>query len=92
MSDFRVVNAEKFEFQGCPGPKDGITFPGVEDLFGRLSDPRFRDAIDIVERSTGKMTGLKHQVRKQLVHDRIANMQAAVQKKRIDLALRRGVK
>jgi hypothetical protein len=79
-------NAPPLIMRGSPGK--GSRIVPEKELFAMLeANPGMRKAISIVEKVYGSETGLRRAVRKQMKHDRISSIHAAVNKRAIDLTL-----
>jgi len=82
----KKANAPELLCQTLPNGSDGRSLPTHRELLEMLDNPKFRKAIDIIEKDMGCETMLKYTKRKEMVHDRIADMGVNIQAKAIDLA------
>ena len=89
---------EPFVFQGAPEPDRGVRYITPERAFEIADDPELRKALDVIQKENAKnfpkyfankALGIKKLVQKQLIHDMYADAQAMVQKKIIEMGMRK---
>lgn len=80
------AGAPHLQCKKLPDGTDGRTLPSMHDLAKLLENPKFRAAIDLVERATGSETALKHAVRMSLRRSQRDDLAVRVQARAIMLA------
>lgn len=78
-------------FQGSPDPKSGTRVLSMQEIMKLLENPKFREAVDRVERHDfdGKPSKIKYMVRMQLMGDHVQRMREKENKFVIDQQIKK---
>ena len=85
MPNGKKNRRNNYEHTGTPEIGNGQRIVPVEELFGMMNDPKFRDAVDVIEKEEGEVRGLTVAVVKQFKRDLRSQRHIAAQKRAIDL-------
>jgi len=88
----KVKGAPHLVLNKLPSPGDGCRIPTMKELAEWLKDPKFREAVDIIEKDMGSPTALKVAIHKDLSKQEAHRKAVAVQVKARKMTIDKAVK
>jgi hypothetical protein len=79
----------QIEMRELPTGVDGRRLVSSREIVEMLRDPKMRDAVDLIERASGRETAIKRMLRKQFTRDRVACEHERHERRLIELAMKK---